>query len=107
MRIRVVHPQDDSRLVAMVGHDRALSWFAEVRHHGRLVEEYDKLVAVEPSTLAGVLQVLVKHGFFTQRDLEFGLSQLYFGFDLKEVEGDGARRVAELVVFLKQGAASD
>ena len=107
MRIRVTHPTDQ-RIVALVGHDRStLGWFAEVRDHGRLVEEYDGLTLGEPTTLAGVLQVLVKHGFITQSELEFGLSQLYFGFDPKEIVDDGPRRAAELVVSLKQGASSD
>lgn len=109
----MIHP-DDQRIIAVAGHDKspAIGWFIEVRRRGgRLVEEYDGFTeGGEPSTLKGVLQVFVRHGFITQPDLEYALTQLYFGFTAAEIDGDGAgldgaRRAAELVVALKQGSA--
>lgn len=103
MRLRLNHPQDSR--VATVGHDRTISWYAEVRSgKGRLIEEYDQLTVGEPTTLAGVLRMLVQHEFFSQEDLEYGLSQTYFGYAPSEVEDVGARFAMEVVETLKQGA---
>ena len=102
MKVRIVHPDG---LVAVAGHDHALGWYIEVRdQRGRLREEYDGLTHGEPTSLQGVLEILVQHGFITKPELEYGLAQIHFGFDPEDVEGDGARRAATLVQQLKQAA---
>ena len=103
MRVRVVHPEDQ-RLVAVAGHDRsALGWFCEIHHEG-IREEYSGLTHGKPTTLQGVLDVLVRHGFFSREELHEGLALAHFGFDPEEIEGEGARRAAEIVEQLKQAA---
>ena len=96
----------DQHIVAVAGFDRMLGWFCDVKGP-QVAEEYDGLSLGKPTTLQGVLDVLIRHNFFSRRDLHEALALLHFGYSTKEIDSDGAhgvRLAGELVEKLKQGA---
>lgn len=108
MRLNVKHPQN-SKIKGLVGFDRrALGWFAEIRDGGRLVEEYDALNNGETS-LKGILDVLIRHEFFTTLDVSEALG-LIPQLDEQECEdpslveyaSEGERLAMKVILDLKQ-----
>ncbi len=109
MKRSFIHPEK-STIKASIGFDRAIGWFAEIRDEGKLVEEYDNLIAPE-STVKGILDLLIKYDFFTKWDLSEALSLIpHLDEDECEnpppevFENDGERLAATAVLFLKQAA---
>ena len=85
MRFTVKHPHDND-LEAVCGFDRSeVGWFAEVRKQGRILAEYDGLLFPNTS-LRGVLQVLVRYGFFSSLDIAEAFRQLPVIDDLADID---------------------
>ena len=93
-------------MVAAYGWDRALSWFCEVRQGGRLLEDYDGLQAApEPSTVAGILLMLVDHGFLQRGAVPEAETLLKIVDEVDEIEDPGVKLAAEVLVNLRLAAA--
>jgi len=105
VRAELRHPENPG-LVAAYGHDRALSWWAEVRDGGRLVTEYDALTSAVPTSPAGVIEVLVGHGFFAEADLHEARGWLAEVEDVDEIDDPGTRLAAEVIVNLKKAGSA-
>ena len=102
MRAKVKHPSD-AQLAAVVGFNRTkVGFFAEVRQGGKLIEEYDSLTS-DQTTLRGVFQVLIKHGFISQDDLTEAIGFLA-EMSAEKIQDDGVRRAAEVLEKLKSAA---
>jgi len=104
-RYKIAHPEN-SNMVACYGLNGALSWWAEVRDSGRLVAEYDALSCGRPTSPAGILGVLVKHGFFTEDDIFEARDWLIEVEDVEEIADEGARKAAEVTVNLREAAGA-
>lgn len=104
MRAELQHPKK-AGLVAAYGLNGALHWWIECRHEGRLLVEYDALTCGKPTTPAGILSVLVEHGFFEQQDIFEARDWLVEVEGLEEIEDEGARRAAQVIVALKTAGA--
>ncbi len=102
MRFTLQHPQDPT-CKAVYGFDRAIGWFIEVRSNSGLLAEYDALCAPD-NRMAGIIQVMISHGFFSADHLAETRSFLPYVADVKEIEEPGVRRAVEVVLNLKSGA---
>ena len=105
MRVELRHPEKRA-VVAHYGHDRALSWWTELRDDGWPLAEYDALTCGGQTSPAGILQVLVDHGFFTEIDVHEAKGWLAEVDDLAEIDDPGARRAAEVIMNLKTAGGS-
>lgn len=103
MRLRIGHPSR-ARMTAVVGHDHAIDWFAEIRNKGKVVYEFDAVSAGEATTLQEVLDALVEYGFFSEATLHAALEELPHHL-VAEIADPAIRRVAEIVEQLRSAAA--
>ena len=104
-RHRIDHPEKPG-VLACYGLNGALSWWAEVREAGRLLVEYDAITCGVPTSPAGILGVLVKHGFFGQDDIYEARDWLIEVEDVEEIDDEGAKRAAEVITNLREAAGA-
>ena len=108
----ITHPTDPS-LRADYGIDPFLSWWVEVSKSGKLIESYDG-ISSEGTDMAGILRIMVRHGFFSALDVAQAHRELSLVDDSSEI-GDGedpeadesVRRAAEVISKLKEAAGGE
>ena len=100
-RHRIAHPEKPG-VLALYGLNGALSWWAEVRaSSGRILAEFDALSCGVPTSPAGILGVLVQHGFFSEDDILEAREWLAEFEKVEEIDDEGARRAAKVITNLK------
>ena len=100
MRFKISHPRDPN-LHAVAGHNTtAVSFFCEVWRKRCQIENYDAFDTGE-STIEGVLEVLIKHAFFTENDVAAAYRHLPHKV-AEDVDDPDERRAAIVIEKLRQ-----
>lgn len=103
MRTTLRHDTDE-RMVAVYGVDPFLGFFAEVRRRGRLLGAYDNLRVPGGTSIQGVLDLLVEHGYFTQGDIAEAMGMLAI-VDACDLPAGAVQRAGLVVERLRSAAA--
>jgi len=105
MRMEIIHPTD-SRVTAELGWDHLLGFFTEIRNQGCRLYQYDNLVVEDgPTSLRGLLNLLVNQGFFTAMDIAEAHRALGYVDDVDDIEEPSVRLAAEVIERLKEAAS--
>jgi len=106
MRMKVAHPTD-STMTAIVGWDRVLGFFGEVRRRGHRLYQYDNLVLESGRTsLAGLLHLLTNQGFFDDLSVAEAQRLLCVVDDVHDIKDGSVRTAAEVIVNIKTAAST-
>jgi len=104
MRFTIQHPTD-TYLQAILGFDMSLvGYFIEIRRARKLVDSYDGLQGTGETSISGVFDLLVKHGFITEDAIAEAM-QLLPHMDACDLPDGGTRRAATVIENLRQSAA--
>ena len=103
--MEVVHPTDPT-LDALLGWDRLLGYFVEVRIRGHRRYEYSDLVLDEGQTsLQGQLNLLAGQGFFTAYEVAEAHRLLVVVDDINDIDNPGVLTAARVIAAVKEAAA--
>ena len=104
MRMEIAHPAAP-RMTAVLGWDHLLGFFGEIRNRGCRIYQYDNLVCDDgPTSLQGLLNLLVGQGFFTALDIAEAHRALGYIDDVDDIEEPAVRMAAEIIERLKEAA---
>ena len=105
MRMNIDHPSNP-RMMAVVGWDHLLGFFAEICHRGCRLYQYDNLVCDDgPTSLHGVLSLLVNQEFFSNFDVGEAHRALGYVDDIEDIDEPAVKTVAEVIERLKEAAS--